>query len=59
MKEKTKYIITIIFSFFIGVIGTLITIKYIPELNKQKSETIKTVSITETDTIKKKITKKL
>lgn len=57
MKEKTKYIITIIFSFFIGVIGTLITIKYIPELNKQKSETIKTVSITETDTIKSAIEK--
>jgi serine protease Do len=57
MKEKTKYITTIIITFFIGVIGTIITIKYLPEQNRQKIETTKTVSITETNTLKSAIEK--
>lgn len=55
MKKRT-YIITIIITLFIGIIGTLIVIKYIPQ-KQNKIETTKTVSITETNTIKSAIDK--
>lgn len=56
MKDKTKYIVLIILAFFIGIIGTIITIKYIPKEKQTDTET-KTVNITETNTIKSAIDK--
>lgn len=56
MKDRIKNAPSIILAFFIGIIGTIITIKYIPK-EKQTNEEIKTVSITETNTIKSAIDK--
>ncbi len=50
MKTNSKYTITIIITLMIGIIGTLIVQKYIPQ--KREIETNKTVNITETNTIK-------
>lgn len=61
MKEKIIYIITIILSFFIGIMGTIIVISSmpsIPKIEKQSTtETSKEVNITETNTIKSSIEK--
>ena len=58
MKQKIIYTITIILSFFIGVIGTIVAIKYIPENeNIIKNQELKTVNITEENTIKTSIEK--
>lgn len=58
MKEKTIYAVTIIIAFFAGIIGTLIVVEYIPK-NEQiiNTDPTKTVSITETNTIKTAIEK--
>lgn len=56
MRNKTTYIIIAIISFFMGVMGTIYMIKYIPE-NVVTKETEKTVNITETNTIKSSIDK--
>lgn len=59
MKNKLIYIITIIFAFFIGVIGTIYVIKYIPQQPIQEvtnqNQAISNVNITETNTIKTSI----
>ena len=54
LKNKIIYILTTIFAFFIGVIGTIYVIKYLPEKgeNKESQQTISNVNITETNTIK-------
>lgn len=55
MKNKIIYILTTIFAFFLGVIGTIYVIKYIPEKNiveNQENQTVSNVNITETNTIK-------
>ena len=58
MKEKTIYATSVITALFVGIIGTLLVIKYIPKNEKIiEQETTKTVSITETNTIKDSISK--
>ena len=58
MKEKIIYIITIILSFFIGITGTIIVLKFYPIKEKTITEKTKeTVNITETNTIKESINK--
>lgn len=54
MKNKIKYAATLILVFFIGVCGTIIVIKCVPD-NKSIIEKQQTVSITETNTIKSAI----
>ena len=56
MKKILTYIITIITTLFIGIIGTLLVIKYTPQ-KQNNLEPTKTVSITETNTIKSAIQK--
>lgn len=50
MKNKVVYITSIILSLFVGVWGTIVVIKYIPD-NDVKEVVEKTVSIEESDTI--------
>ena len=61
MKEKIIYIITVILSFFIGIMGTIIVMSSIPSIPKiektSNNETTKTVNITESNTIKSSIEK--
>lgn len=56
MRQKIIYTITIILSFFIGVSSVLIINHFYP-LNVKQLETINTVMVTETDTIKSSIDK--
>lgn len=57
MKHKIIYISTIILSIFIGVSGTLATIHFFPMKTEVASKTVKTVTITETDSIKEAVDK--
>lgn len=57
MKQKIIYIITIILSIGIGVSGTLATLHFFPMEAKTVEKTVKTVSITETDSIKEAVYK--
>lgn len=61
MKEKIIYTITIILSFFVGIMGTIIVINYMPNMQKIEKtinqESTTSVNITETNTIKKSIEK--
>ena len=58
MKDKIIYTTSIIISFFIGIIGTVLVIKYTPTNEKIiNTQTDKTVSITEENTIKESINK--
>lgn len=60
MKEKTKYVVTIIITFTIGVIGTLFTLNacgLFEERIVEVDKTVKTVNITETGTIKEAVDK--
>lgn len=56
MREKIVNFVSIILAFFIGVIGTIIVIKYIPA-KEPTEKTIKEVSVTETNTIKSAVEK--
>lgn len=55
-KEQFKYLITIVISLFVGIIGTLIVCKYVLKV-ENIIKTVKDVSISETDTIKESIAK--
>jgi serine protease Do len=59
MKEKTLYISTIILSLFLGIMGTIVVINYMPKKsdNKKIQEVLKEVNITETNTLKAAIDK--
>ena len=58
MKEKVKYTITIVISIAIGVIGTLLTLNYCGLFDtKVLEKTIRTVSLSEKDTLKESIDK--
>lgn len=64
MKEKIIYTVTIILSIFLGIMGTIIVISYMPNIprieTKQENKTdktSKTINITETNTIKSSIDK--
>lgn len=58
MKEKVKYTITIVISIAIGVIGTLLTLNYCGLFDTNVLEkTIRTVSLSEKDTLKESIDK--
>ena len=58
MKKHIIYIITIILSISVGVIGTIATIHYFPiTQNVTNEKTVKTVSITETNSIKEAVNK--
>ena len=60
MKEKSKYVLTIIISLFVGIIGTLFTLNSFGIFENHYIEVekeVKTVSITENDSIKESINK--
>ncbi len=57
MKQKIIYIVTIILSIFIGVSGTLVTIRFFPIKTETIEKSVKTVSITEADSIKEAVYK--
>lgn len=57
MKQKIIYVVTIILSICIGVVGTIVTIHYFPITNEVQEKTVKTVSITETNSIKEAVDK--
>ena len=60
MKEKTKYILTIIVTLIIGVISTILTLNacgVFDEKIVEVDKTVKEVTITETDTIKESVDK--
>lgn len=61
MKDKIIYITTIILSFFIGIMGTIIVINYMPNTPKIEktinNEPTSTINITESNTIKEAINK--
>ena len=60
MKEKTKSILTIIITFIVGVMGTLFTLKMCGLLDERVvkvDRTVKTVNITETNTIRESVDK--
>lgn len=56
MRKKIVYFVSIIVALFIGIIGTIVVIKYIPD-NGSKDKIIKEVSVTENNTIKSSIEK--
>ena len=61
MKENTKqkviYIVSIIIAVFIGVIATILVLKFVPGTKEVVNRTVKDVSIEETNTIKESIAK--
>ena len=58
MKDKIIYTTSIILAFFIGIMGTIVVLRYIPQEQKIiNTESSKTVSVTETNTIKSAIDK--
>ena len=58
MKNKLSYIIAIILSFFIGVCGTIITIKYMENKEPEIQEVVtKNITLNETDTIASSVEK--
>lgn len=52
-----KKVVLIIIAFFVGVIGTYVTIKLFPGNNDNTIKTVKDVNITESDTIKSSVEK--
>lgn len=57
MKQKTTYIVTILVTLFVGIIGTVAVIKFLPGTTEVINRTVKDVSITEKDSIKEAIAK--
>lgn len=58
MKEKTKYLVTIILTLVFGITGTLITLKETGYLDSKIVEkTVKEVSITEADSLNESVNK--
>lgn len=58
MKQKIIYIVTVILSICIGISGTLVVVHFFPMQEEKAIETtVKTVSITETDSIKEAVYK--
>lgn len=58
MKEKTKYIVTIILTLVFGITGTLITLKETGYLDSKIVEkTVKEVSVTEADSLNESVNK--
>ena len=57
--KKEKYGLTIIISLFVGVIGTLFTLKYCGLLNRtiEVEKSVKTVTVTESDSLSESIDK--
>lgn len=57
MREKTIYIISIFIALFLGIIGTILTIRYIPTKTEVIEKNVSQVSIEEVDTIKPAVDK--
>lgn len=57
MKQKVIYVITIILSIFVGVAGTIVTIHYFPLTSEQVETVVKSVTITETNSIQESVNK--
>lgn len=57
MREKIIYIVTIILSVVVGVVGTICTIHFFPIISNTVEKTVKMVSIEESNTIKESIDK--
>lgn len=57
MRERIIYIISIIITLFVGVIGTILTIRYIPARTEVVEKKVSEVSINEADTIKPAVDK--
>lgn len=56
-KQKVIYIVSIIIEIFVGVIATVLVLKFVPGTKEVVNRTVKDVSIEETNTIKESITK--
>ncbi len=56
-KQKVIYIVSIIIAIFVGVIATVLVLKFVPGTKEVVNRTVKDVSIEETNTIKESITK--
>lgn len=56
-KQKVVYIVSIIIAIFVGVIATVLVLKFVPGTKEVVNRTVKDVSIEETNTIKESITK--
>ena len=52
MSQKTKELLLVIGSVFVGVIGTLLVVHYIPVKTEIIEKTVSQVNVTESDTIK-------
>ncbi len=58
MKQKIIYVVSVIIALFVGVIGTIICVKYIPTTTVVQGDgTKKNVTVTETNTLKDAIDK--
>lgn len=57
MKQKIIYIVTVILSICVGIAGTVVTFHYFPLTSGEQEKTVKTVSITETNSIKEAVDK--
>lgn len=57
MSEKVKTIVIGVGAFFLGVIGTIVTVHYFPVKTSMMEKTISEVEITEADTIKSGVDK--
>lgn len=56
-KQKVIYIGSIIIAIFVGVIATILVLKFVPGTKEVVNRTVKNVSIEETNTIKESIAK--
>lgn len=56
-KENLKSLIYVIVAFFVGVIGTVVTLHYFPMNSQTIEKTISEVNVTESDTIKSGVSK--
>lgn len=56
MKEKVTYVVSIIVALFLGIIGTVVVVKFLPA-SESIERTVKEVSVTETNTIKSAVGK--
>lgn len=59
MKQKITYILSVICALFVGITGTIVCLRYVPDSQMvvPTSETKKNVTVTETNTIKDSIDK--
>ncbi len=57
MKEKTIFVVSIITSLFVGIIGTILVIQYVPIKTEVIEKTVAQITATDDNTIKSAISK--